>query len=282
MPHAGSGREMNMMTTLVCTLAMFQALVPDNGDMHWLMIFVGVAAFGLLLQSIVIVVAGIVAKKTQDDVLSSIHELKAKAMPIIAKAEALIAQTSATTAELTPAVKDITAKVGLIAGHIDVIAGHVEKLSALVQEKAEEFAPIISAANVTVSEANETVREATRKTQEQIARVNGMVTTVLDSAAQVGKSIKYGISLPGREAAGIASGFKAAFEALTNRRKPRPFGSSADSAAGSETAYPRLTTTYHSMGDVPNPTYPRVPDQGTATPGETVDHIYATDKDLSL
>ena len=259
-----------MVTTLVGMLAMFQVPVPDNGDMHWLMIFAGVAALALLLQSLVIVGVAIVGKKTQDELLGTIHELKVKAMPIIAKAEALIAQTSTVTADLTPAVKDITAKIG-------VITGHVEKLSALAQQKAEEFAPTMSAANATVAEANETVREANRKTQEQIIRVNGMVTTVLDSAAQVGKSIKHGISIPGREAAGIASGFKAAFDALTStRRKYRPFGAAADP----ELPYRRPITTYHSMGDVPTP--PHVPDQGTATEGKTADHIYATDKDLGL
>ena len=258
-----------MMGTLVGTLAMWQGTDLGGNDLHLLMIFAGIAAFGLLLQSLVVVATAIFGFKTQKDLLAFAKEFKAKAVPVVDKAEILIAQASAVTADLTPLVKDITSKV-------NTIAGHVEHLSELLKDKADEFAPTISAANTTVAEANETVREANRKAAEQIVRVNGMVTSVLDSAAQMGETIKRGIAIPGREAAGLVSGMKAAFGALMARPKVRY-------APPVEIPHNRrLITTYHSMGDVPNPRTPHVPDAGTATEGTEVDHIYATDADLGL
>jgi hypothetical protein len=72
------------------------------------------------------------------------------------------------------------------------------------------------------------------------------------------------------------NGMKAAFGSFLARPKSRY-------EAPVETPhYRRLVTTYHSMGDVPNPRTPHVPDEGTTTEGVEVDHIYATDADLGL
>ena len=255
------------MGILVGTLAMWQGMDLSGKDLHLLMIFTGVAAVMLAFQALVIIAVAIVGYKTQKDLLAFATEMKSKSMPLIGKAEVLIAQASATTADLTPTIKNITTK-------IDAIAANVEHLSGLVKDKVAEFGPTISAANVTVVEANETVREANRKTQEQIIRVNGMVTSVLDTVAEAGQSIRRGISIPQREAAGLVNGVKAAFSSFLSRPKTR-YTPPAETPH-----YRRLITTYHSMGDVSNPRTPHVPDEGTATEG--VEHIYATDADLGL
>jgi hypothetical protein len=204
------------MTTIAGgTLALWQVADPLTGrDMHWLMIFGGFIAGALVLQALVVVFAAFKGMEIQKNVMADVAELKAKVLPLVDKAQALTVQISAVTTDLTPTIKNITSKV-------DVITGHVEYLSALAREKADEFAPTVSAANETVAEANETVRDVNRKTQEQIARVNGMVSSVLDATAAVGNSIKRGIALPGRELGSLASGFKAAFDTFLGRKNNR-------------------------------------------------------------
>lgn len=219
-------------------------------DMHLLMIFAGVIAGALVLQSLVIVVAALIGMQVQKKVMADVAEVKAKAMPLIDKVDALTAQVTTIAHDLTPTIKNIAAKA-------DVIAGHAEHISTIARQKAEEFAPTISAANATVAEANETVRDANRKTQEQIARVNGMVSSVLDATAQVGNFIKRGIKLPGRELGGLASGIKAAFATLANRSKPRRYA-----APEFHQPYRALSPSYRNMSDVP----PDVLDEGI--PGE--------------
>jgi len=167
---------------------------------------------------VIVGIAAIKGAQVQKSVMADVAELKAKVIPLADKAQALTVQIAAVTTDLTPTIKNITTKV-------DVITSHVEYLSALAREKADEFAPTISAANDTVAEANETVRETVRdvnrKTQEQIARVNGMVSSVLDATAAVGNTIKRGIALPGRELGSLATGFKAAFDTLLGRKGVR-------------------------------------------------------------
>jgi ABC-type transporter Mla subunit MlaD len=218
---------------------MWQAADPLTGrDMHLLMIFAGVIAAALALQSLVIVVAAFKGMQIQKNVMADVAELKAKVLPLVDKAQAVTVQIATVTTDLTPAIKSITGKV-------DTIAGHVERISALVHEKAEEFAPTVSAANETVAEANETVRDVNRKTQEQIARVNGMVSSVLDATAQVGYSIKRGIQIPGRELGSLATGFKAAFDTFLGRR-----GGRYNSHVEFHQPYRALITSYRSTPDV--------------------------------
>jgi hypothetical protein len=203
------------MTTIAGrTLAVWQGDPLTGSDMHWLMIAAMVIAAALLAQALVVVIAAIKGLQIQKHLMSDVAEMKAKLIPLVDKAQTLTVQITAVTTDLTPTVKNIASKV-------DVITGHVEHLSALAREKAEEFAPTISAANETVAEANETVRDVNRKTHEQIARVNGMVSSVLDATAAVGASIKRGMALPGRELGGLASGFRAAFDTLTRRKNVR-------------------------------------------------------------
>ena len=160
-----------------------------------LMIFIGIAAFALLAQAFVMLGMAIGASKTQKKLLGLVEEMKEKLLPLIDKSHVLVT-------DLTPQIKDITARA-------QTITGHVEEISGVVRDKVNEFGPTISAANVTINEANETVRAANRRTQEQVGRVNGMVTDVLDATSQLGRAIQNGITTPVREVSSIVEGLKA-------------------------------------------------------------------------
>jgi methyl-accepting chemotaxis protein len=193
-----------------------------SGDGHWLMIFAGIAAFALLGQSLVLVGGALVALKLQKDLSGEIAQLKAKLMGLVdTRVVPLMDKSDALITDLTPQLKEITAKVA-------TLSANVEQISELVHEKLVEFGPTISAVNHTLHDANETARAANEtakevnlKARQQVVRVNGMVTGVLDATTQVGKSIQHSINVPVREVAGIVDGVKVAVKTFL-RGKPAP------------------------------------------------------------
>lgn len=191
-------------------LGFFQAQDSINsGNSKLLMIFIGIAAFALLAQALVVVLVGVGSLKAAKGVLNQISELREKAMPLIAQSQTLVS-------ELTPKIRELTDKVNMI-------TAHVEEIAAIARDKVNEFSPTISAANQTVADATQTVQDVNRKTLDQISRVNGMITTSLDAASRLGIAIEHGITKPGREIAGILSGLRAGLDTLLSGA--RVFGS---------------------------------------------------------
>ena len=194
-------------------LAMWQAQDAINsGHAVLLEVFVGLVAFALLVQAAVMVALAMVAVKAQKAIMAEVTVIKGKVMPLVDKSHALMT-------DLTPEIKAITTKVHDITQKVDVITAHIEEIAGVAKDKAHEFAPTISAANVTFGEANETAREVNQKTRAQVNRVNGMITSTLDATAALGKAIQNGISAPGREIAGVVTGVKASIDSFLNRRK---------------------------------------------------------------
>ena len=196
----------------LATLASFQAQDSINsGNSKLLMFFIAIAAIALLAQALVVVLIGIGLMKAQKELMAHVGEIKAKAMPLIATSHTLVN-------DLSPQIKDISRKV-------NVITAHVEHIADLAKQKAEEFSPTFSAANQTVYQATQTAQDANRKTREQVSRVNGMVSSALDATARLGVAIEKGITVPGREVAGVISGLKVGLDTLLSGA--RAFGSGA-------------------------------------------------------
>ena len=218
------------------TLAAFQAQDSINsGNSKLLMFFVGMAAVALLAVAATVVVIGVALLKLRQDLMAHFIEIKGKTMPLIASSHSLVN-------DLTPQIKEIAAKVNVISGHIEGITAHAEQIAELAKEKAHEFSPTISAANQTVNEANNTVRDANQKARAQVGRVNGMVTSALDATVRLGVAIEKGISVPGREIAGVVSGLKVGLDTLLSGA--RAFGSGAP--IGRRTVPPRPVASYRS------------------------------------
>src|ERR1700722_11778176 len=176
-----------MSVTMGLAAATFSAVWQSDGrstDSHLVMIFIGLVAFALVTQAIVMLCMAFGAFKAQKTIQGQIEEIKVKLLPLLDKSNVLVT-------DLTPQIKQIATRA-------TTISGNVEDISCLVREKMHELSPTISAANETLKQANETAREANQKTREQmnrvdgvvtdqVNRVNGMVTSVLDVTAQVGK-----------------------------------------------------------------------------------------------
>jgi methyl-accepting chemotaxis protein len=156
----------------------------SSGNSKLLMVFVGMVAIALSVQAIALIVMAIGAAKARKRGLEIVEELRAKAMPFIDDAHGFVRENA-------PKVK--------------VITDNFVETSHVVRAKAQEF-------DVTASDVN-------RRTQAQVARVDGIVTSVLTTTTEIADTIQRGIKVPLREVSGLINGFKAGMDVLVGRAK---------------------------------------------------------------
>ena len=183
-----------MLTSTFASAVLLQDTL-GTGTTRLIMIFIGIAAFALFTQACVMVGMAIGASKAQKKILGHIETINTKLLPLLDKSNVLVA-------DLTPQLKDIAARA-------QVITGNVEDISGVVREKVHECGPTISAANQTLNEATVTARDANIRTRDQVHRVDGMVTDVLNAAAELGRAVEKGVRTPIREVSSIVEGVKA-------------------------------------------------------------------------
>jgi hypothetical protein len=160
---------------------------PDSlssGNSRLLMIFVAMVAIAMVAQAIALIIMAIGAAKARKRGLEIAEEVRLKMLPIITETQEMIHDAA-------PKVKVITENF--------VEASHV------IRSKAQEF-------DVTASDLN-------FKARAQAARVDGMVTSVLNTTADITESIQRGIKIPVREISGLANGLKAGLDVLIGRAK---------------------------------------------------------------
>jgi hypothetical protein len=169
---------------------------PDSlssGNTRLLMIFVAMVAIALVAQAIALIVMAVGASKARKRGLEIAEDLRDKLMPIIIGTHELIRDNS-------PKIK--------------VISENFVEASHIIRSKAREF-------DVTASDLNS-------KTRAQAARVDGMVTSVLNTTAEITETIQRGIKIPVREVNGLVNGLKAGLDVLVGRAKG--FGSGRTNA----------------------------------------------------
>ncbi len=153
----------------------------------WLMIFVGLVALALVVQAIAVIGLAIGAAKARDRAFEMIEDLRGKVTPLISVTHEMVRDNA-------PKVK--------------TIADNLEHTSHLVRKQA--------------SELNATVHEANQKTRAQVARVDGMVSSVLDATLDAAKLLENAIRIPAREFSGLMNGLKAGLDVLLGRKKTQP------------------------------------------------------------
>lgn len=167
--------------------AVWQGLENDSisaGNTRLLMIFVGLVAFSMLVQAIVVIIVAIGAKKTQTRVLQIFEELRLRALPILDSTEDVLRDS-------LPKIK--------------TISENLVQTSQIVRAKAKEFDTTLADANV--------------KTKAQVARVDSMISTALNATGALAAMIHQGIRTPVVEVVGVVNGFKAGLEVLLNKSK---------------------------------------------------------------
>jgi hypothetical protein len=160
---------------------------PDSlssGNSKLLMIFVGMVAFALLMQAFALIAMAVGAAKTRKRGLEIFEEIRGKLMPVLDSSHGFIKETA-------PKVK--------------IITDNLVETSHVVRAKAVEF-------DATASELN-------FKTRAQVARVDGMVTSVLNTTNDISETVQRGIKVPLREVSGLVNGLKAGLDVLVGRVK---------------------------------------------------------------
>jgi hypothetical protein len=160
---------------------------PDSlssGNSRLLMIFVAMVAIAMVAQAIALIIMAVGAAKTRKRGLEIVEELRTKMLPIITDSHDFIRET-------TPKLK--------------IITENFVETSHTVRSKAQEF-------DVTASDLN-------MRTRAQVARVDGMVSSMLNTTSEVAETVQRGIKIPLREVSGLINGLKAGLDVLVGRAK---------------------------------------------------------------
>ena len=173
----------------------------SSGSTKWLVLFVGMVAIAMVVQAIAVIVLAIGAVKARKRALEIAEEVREKLMPVISGTHDIIRDAG-------PKVK--------------IITENLVETSHVVRAKAREF-------DATASELN-------MKARVQAARVDGMVTSVLNTTAEISETLQRAVKVPVREFTGLVNGFKAGVDVLVGRAKGFG-GSKANGARGRDTEW---------------------------------------------
>ena len=169
---------------------------PDSlssGNSKLLMVFVAMVAVALIVQAIALIAMAVGAAKARKRGLEIVEELRTKMMPILDSSHDFIQHVG-------PKVK--------------IITENFVETSHVIRSKAQDF-------DVTASDLNS-------KTRAQVARVDGIMTSVLNTTSDISDTVQRGIKVPLREVSGLINGLKAGLDVLVGRAKG--FGSGRTSA----------------------------------------------------
>ncbi len=163
--------------------------VPQN----LFLVFTIAVVISVVIQGCVFLGLLIVAMKAVKKFTAIAEELKGKALPIMAQAQDL-------TADLTPKIKIISTNLVTVSNTVRDQVHHVDA----------------------------TVSDVVDKSKTQAARVDDMVSAVLDGVTHAGETIKTGVKIPIRQVAGIFAGIAAAIDSLKRSPKSHPVADSED------------------------------------------------------
>lgn len=156
----------------------------SSGNSRLLMFFVAMVAIAMVAQAVVVIIAALGAAKARKQFLSIAEDIRAKTMPVVEGARGMVQ-------EMQPKLR--------------VITDNMVETSHIVRAKATEF-------DSTISDVNQRARA-------QSARVDDMVTSVLDATEGIASTLQKSVSVPVREFHGLMNGLKAGFDVLTGRRE---------------------------------------------------------------
>jgi hypothetical protein len=156
----------------------------SSGNSRLLEWFVGMVAVAMIVQAVAVIVMAVGAAKASKRALEIADQVHTKMMPILDMTQSVLHDSA-------PKVK--------------IITENLVETSHVVRSKAAEF-------DATASELN-------ARTRAQAARVDGMVTSVLNTTADVSETLQRAVKVPVREFAGLVNGFKAGLDVLVGRAK---------------------------------------------------------------
>ena len=170
---------------IVMSAMWLQVVEPlSSGNSRLLMWFVGLVAIAMAVQAVAVIVLAIGLGKASKRALEIADEMRTKIGP-------LLETTQNVFHDAAPKVK--------------IITENLVETTHMVRSRAQEF-------DATASELN-------IKARAQANRVDGMVTSVLNTTAEISETLQRAVKVPVREFTGIVNGFKAGVDVLVGRGK---------------------------------------------------------------
>jgi uncharacterized protein YoxC len=178
------------------------------GTNRLIMIFIGLIALAIVGMAIVMMVISVKALRAVKDFGVTAEEFKKKLLPLVDELTGFSRSGRQLLEDSAPKLKLITE--------------NLVKTSDTLVEASKVARSAVQHIDATISDAN-------MRTQRQVARVDGMFTTALDTTAEVVETINHGIRVPAQKIAGMAAEAKYFAEGLLAKVKAMsanlPFGS---------------------------------------------------------
>jgi methyl-accepting chemotaxis protein len=192
-------------------LAMWLQESDAASTRHLVFILVLIIAVAMAGMAIVLVLFSLKAMKAIKEVTATADEIKAKVLPLIDEVTAF----SKSGREM---LQDAAPKVKLMTESLVRTTDTLAETSLIAKSAVQKI-------EITVSDAN-------LRTQRQVARVDGMVTTALNTTSEIVETINHGIRVPAQKIAVMASQARYAVEGLLEKVKSMaagtPFGAKKD------------------------------------------------------
>ncbi len=200
----------------MATLAMFLQetgqIASGNGRLL-IFIFIGLVAVSMAVLAIVVISLAIKISRTMKELGATAVEFKAKLLPLIDSATEVSVASKELLRDAAPKVKSITA--------------NLERASELLVETT-------GVVRASVQQVDKTIADANVRTQQQIARVDGMVTAALTTTTEIVETISNGIRVPVQKIAGIASQLRYGVEGILAKVRSKAAGGPFGNGSGGE------------------------------------------------
>ena len=214
---------------LASTMSYSALQSTSDNNSHLLVVFAGIAAISLLVLVLIVIgvllTIAVLGLKARTAATTTLAEVKGKVYPIIDKTNGLVGQLSPTIQSITEKtnalITDLSPRISGITENVQGISGHLEHMSAVAKQKVEEFSPTLSAVNQTALNANQTVQDANQKTHQQVERVNGMITSILDKGVQLSEQLARVSQMPIKRMAEFARVAKGRLDVALSRLRPQ-------------------------------------------------------------
>jgi predicted transcriptional regulator len=146
-------------------------------------VFTAITAFAVLLQALVLLAIFFAMLKSMQKLHGLLDEIKGKALPVLSTTQSLLEDVS-------PKLKIATTNLTEVSHTLRHQANHV----------------------------NETVELLLDKTNDQIGRVDEMVTATLDALNQASRAVETAVALPARRVSSVIQGVRAGMGVLLGKK----------------------------------------------------------------
>ena len=167
--------------------------MPNESLATLLIVFVALTAVALLVQAIILVAAFFASKKAIESLRGEFEELRTAALPVLNISRQFFER-------IGPDIGPVTSDMIKTAANLKTISGDVAELTAKLRVEAEDV--------------RSSAHEAVGRLKYQVARVDVMITNLLDAADQVTGFLQSAVSVPVRQFAGVLAAVKAIVETL--------------------------------------------------------------------